>query len=209
MSADTIPANGSIIEMTSDGETVPEVRIVRTTGEIMLLSMALAHVPPTGSTIELRWPVPPRGRCCQKARVVSTDGNRVEVRFFGKSSMLQSRLYVRGGGGEQIVLVRAEHEDVPGVVHDMSEHAVRAHFSDVQVQPGEELVLRIRVGEEEVEFPATILKANSMRQQVPKNGPLSVEMVAVFEDENEAHAKIIRRYIMRHQLEERNRGLTA
>ena len=35
MSADTIPADGSIIEMTSDGKTVAEVRVVRTTGEVM------------------------------------------------------------------------------------------------------------------------------------------------------------------------------
>jgi hypothetical protein len=34
-------------------------------------------------------------------------------------------------------------------------------------------------------------------------------MVAVFEDDDEDQAVIIRRYIMRHQMEERNRGLTA
>jgi hypothetical protein len=185
------------------------VRIVRTTGDIMLLSMALDHVPPSESTIELRWPIPPRGRCCQKAKVISTDGNRAEVRFLGKPSMLQARRYVRGGGGEPIVLVREEHDDVPGVVHDMSERAVRAHFTGVEVRPGEEMLLRIRVGEQQVEFPATALKVNSMRQQVPKKGPLSVEMVAVFEDDDEDQAVIIRRYIMRHQMEERNRGLTA
>ena len=47
-----------------------------------------------------------------------------------------------------------------------------------------------------------------MRQQVPRRGPLSVEMVAVFTP-NEGQAKIVRRYIMRQQLKARARGALA
>jgi hypothetical protein len=192
--------------MTSYGETLPEVRVVHTDGSAITLSLALAHVPPANSSVELRWAAAPRGRYAQEGYVVSVDGNRVDVRFTGHPSVLQSRLFVRGGGGEPIVLCRPDAEEVVGQVHDISERAVRAHFTDIDLNPGDEMMLRIQVAEELVEFPATALKVSSMRQQVPVRGPLSVEMVAIFDDQDEAQAKIIRRYILRHQLMARQRG---
>jgi hypothetical protein len=47
-----------------------------------------------------------------------------------------------------------------------------------------------------------------MRQQVPRRGPLSVEMVALF-TADEQQAKLVRRYILRHQLLARARGALA
>ncbi|WP_239162805.1 hypothetical protein [Paractinoplanes rishiriensis] len=192
--------------MTSYGETLPEVRVVHADGSAITLSLALAQVPPANSSVELRWAAAPRGRVAQEGYVVSVDGNRVDVRFTGHPSVLQSRLFVRGGGGEPIVLCRPDAEDVVGEVHDMSERAVRAHFTDIDLNPGDEMMLRIQVADELVEFPATALKVSSMRQQVPVRGPLSVEMVAIFDNQDEAQAKVIRRYIMRNQLMARQRG---
>ncbi|HEX5199412.1 hypothetical protein ACFQS1_07240 [Paractinoplanes rhizophilus] len=206
MSASMLPPDGSLIEMTSYGETLPGVRVVHASGAVITLSLALAQVPPANSTVELRWAAAPRGRYAQQGYVVAVDGNRVDVRFTGSPSVLQSRSYVRGGGGEQIVMVRPDREPAEGVVHDMSERAVRAHFTDIELASGEEMVLRILLDEEEVAFPATALKVSSMRQQVPVRGPLSVEMVAIFDDQDEAQATVIRRYIMRHQLLARQRG---
>jgi len=207
MSAFMLPPDGSYIEMTSYGETVPEVRVVQASGTRFTLSMALAHVPPAQSPVELRWAAPPRGRMSQPGHVIAVDGNRIEVRITGKPTVLQSRSYVRGGGGETITMIRPDQEPAHGVVHDMSERAVRAHFTDVDLKGGEEMVLRIALGDDEVAFPAMTLKVNSLRQQVPVDGPLSVEIVAVFaDDEDESQAKIVRRYIMRHQLLARNRG---
>ncbi|GIE95959.1 hypothetical protein Ari01nite_34240 [Paractinoplanes rishiriensis] len=206
MSAPTLPPDGSFIEMTSYGETLPEVRVVHADGSAITLSLALAQVPPANSSVELRWAAAPRGRVAQEGYVVSVDGNRVDVRFTGHPSVLQSRLFVRGGGGEPIVLCRPDAEDVVGEVHDMSERAVRAHFTDIDLNPGDEMMLRIQVADELVEFPATALKVSSMRQQVPVRGPLSVEMVAIFDNQDEAQAKVIRRYIMRNQLMARQRG---
>jgi len=192
--------------MTSYGETLPEVRVVHAAGTAITLSLAMAHVPPANSTVELRWAAATRGRYAQEGYVVAVDGNRVQVRFTGQPAVLQSRLYVRGGGGEPVVLIRPDCADAPGVVHDMSERAVRAHFTDIELRPGDDMLLRIQIADEAVELAAKALKVNSMRQQVPKRGPLSVEMVAVFEEEDEGLARIIRRYIMRHQLLARNRG---
>jgi hypothetical protein len=204
-----LPPDGSFIEMTSYGETLPEVRVVHASGAVITLSLALAHVPPANSPVELRWAAAPRGRYAQAGSVVAVNGNRVDVRFTGQPSVLQSRSYVRGGGGEPIVMVRADQEPAEGVVHDMSERAVRAHFTDIDLDSGEEMVLRIALGDEEMAFPATALKVSSMRQQVPVRGPLSVEMVALFEEQTEAQATAIRRYIMRHQRLARQRGSSA
>lgn len=202
-----LPPDGSYIEMTSYGETLPEVRVVHASGTVITLSLARAHVPPEHSTVELRWAAAPRGRYAQEGHVAAVDGNRVEIHFTGEPLVLQSRSFVRGGGGEPIVMSRDGHEDATGIVHDMSERAVRAHFTDVHVKPGDEMTLQIHVGGELVAFPATVLKASSMRQQVPVRGPLSVEMVALFDDQDEGQARIIRRYIMQHQLLSRRRGL--
>lgn len=206
MSAPLLPADGSYIEMTSYGETLPEVRVVQATGTIITLSLAKSDLPPANSRVELRWAAAPRGRYAIDADVVSIDGNRVEVHFNGEPAVVQSRHYVRGGGGEPVMLIRPDHEDALGRVHDLSEHAVRAHFTDVHVVPGEEMLLRIQLGDEVVELPARTTKVSSMRQQVPRRGPISVEMVAVFEAQDDTQARIIRRYIMRSQLAARARG---
>jgi hypothetical protein len=201
-----LPPDGSFIEMTSYGETLPEVRVVHASGTVITLSLAMAQVPPAHSTVELRWAAAPRGRYAQEGYVIGVDGNRVEIRFTGRPAVLQSRSFVRGGGGEPVVMSRQEHPDAIGSVHDMSERAVRAHFTDIDLEAGEEMTLAIQIGDEMVAFPATALKVSSMRQQVPVRGPVSVEMVALFADQDEAQARIIRRYIMQHQLQARNRG---
>jgi hypothetical protein len=204
-----LPADGSYIEMTSYGETLPEVRVVQASGTAITLSLATANLPPANSAVELRWSAAPRGRYALAGNVVAAEGNRVEVRFHNEPVILQSRHYVRGGGGEAITLIRPEQDDAQGRVHDLSERAVRAGFTDVELHPGDEMLLRIQVGEDLVVFPASATKVSSMRQQVPRRGPLSVEMVAVFDAQDDHQAKIIRRYIMRNQMTARQRGALA
>jgi hypothetical protein len=194
--------------MISNGETMPDVRIVRVTGTGLLLSLALDHVPPIDSTVTLRWAAAPRGRYTLRCDVVAVDGNRVEVTYSGKPTLVQTRSWVRGGGGEPIVLLRPGHEEVRGVVHDLSEQAVRAHFTDIEAHPGQDMQLQVQLDDEVVEFVATAHKVSSMRQQVPRRGPLSVEMVAIFKPD-EHQAKLVRRYILRHQLQARARGELA
>jgi hypothetical protein len=204
-----LPADGSYIELTSYGETLPEVRVVQASGTVITLSLATANLPPANSSVELRWSAAPRGRYALAGDVVAVDGNRVEVRFNSEPVILQSRHYVRGGGGEPITLIRPDEEDVLGRVHDLSERAVRAGFTDIDLHPGDEMLLRIQIGEDLVQFPASATKVSSMRQQVPRRGPLSVEMVAVFDTQDDHQGKLIRRYIMRNQMAARQRGALA
>ncbi|XVU26397.1 PilZ domain-containing protein [Actinoplanes sp. CA-054009] len=203
MSAPLLPADGSYVEMTSFGETMPEVRVVQASGTAITLSLAAADLPPANATVTLRWAAAPRGRYALVAHVAAIDGNRVEVRFSGEPQIEQSRDYVRGGGGEPIVLLLEDQEAAPGQVHDLSEHSVRARFTDVTVRPGDAVTLRIQLDDEIVEFPAQATKVSSLRQQVPARGPLQVEMVAVFPEIDEHQAKILRRYILQAQLRAR------
>jgi len=208
MSTPTLPAAGTYLEMISHGETTPDVRIVRATGSAITLSLALDFVPPVDSSVTLRWAAAPRGRYALTCDVVAVDGNRVEVRHTGSPKLMQTRSWVRGGGGEPVVLLRKMHGDATGVVLDLSEQAVRAHFTDIEVHPGDQMLMRVQLDDEVVEFSAQAHKVSSMRQQVPRRGPLSVEMVAIFEAD-EQQAKLVRRYIMRHQLQARARGALA
>jgi len=185
--------------MTAHGECLTEVRVVRVTDTGMTLSLALADVPPEGSAVTLRWAAAPRGRYALRGTVTGVDENRIDIVTEGEPIIEQARNYVRGGGGELIAMVRPGHPDATGKVHDISERSVRAHFTDVEVRPGTEMHLRIQLDEEIVEFAATATKVNSMRQQVPHRGPVSVEMVAIF-DKDERQAKIIRRYVLRQQM---------
>ncbi|MEU8815076.1 PilZ domain-containing protein [Actinoplanes sp. NPDC048796] len=203
MSAPLLPADGSYVEMTSFGETMPEVRVVQSAGTVITLSLAVADLPPAHSTVTLRWAAAPRGRYALSAQVMAIDGNRVDLRFSGEPAIEQSRDYVRGGGGEPIVLLLEGQEPAQGQVHDLSEHSVRARFTDVTVRPGDEVTLRIQLDDEIVVIPAQATKVSSMRQQVPARGPLQVELVAIFPEIGEHQATIVRRYILQAQLRAR------
>jgi hypothetical protein len=205
MTTPMLPADGSYIEMTSYGETLSDVRVVHAGEEVMTLSLALADIPPTGSAVTVRWAAAPRGRYAVTANVAAIEGNRLDLRFAGQPSIEQARDYVRGGGGELLLMERDGEDDAAGFVHDLSERAVRAHFSDVIVRPGDEMLLKVQISEEVAEFRARAFKVSSMRQQVPRRGPLSVEMIAVFEGRDDHSAKMVRRYIMKQQLLARSR----
>jgi hypothetical protein len=209
MSEPQLPADGSYIELTQFGETVPDVRVIHAGEEVITLSLALSEIPPQGSAVTVRWAAAPRGRYAVTANVAAVDGNRFDIRFAGEPSIVQARDYVRGGGGELILMERDGDEDAAGFVHDLSERAVRAHFTDVTVRPGDDMLLKIQLTDEVASFPARASKVSSMRQQVPRRGPLSVEMVAVFEGQDDHTAKMIRRYIMKQQLLSRSRASLA
>jgi hypothetical protein len=199
MSSSLFPEDGSRIEMEAGGDIRPGVRVVAASTAAVTVSLPPAHVPRAGSTVILRWSAAPRGRYVVSATVAATEESRAELRLAGRPEIVQNRLYVRGGGGEPIVMTRSGFPEAIGWIHDISERSVRAHFTDVEVRPGHEVALRAQLGTDVVDMTATVAKASSMRQQVPVRGPLSVELVALY-DPDESQAKIIRRYVMRYQV---------
>ncbi len=209
MSALSLPADGSYLELTSAGHTLPQVRVVRTNGTMIMLSLALDDVPPAESQVTLRWSAAPRGRHVAAANVASVDGNRIEVQLSGEPVIEQLRHFVRGGGGEPIVVVQHGLESSVGFVHDLSEQSVRAHFSDIEVAAGDELIIRLQLGDDVLERRAMATAVSSMRQQLPRRGPMSVELVAVFADRDDVNSQTIRRYVLRNQLLARSRSALA
>lgn len=207
MTSSLFPADGSRVEMIHGDQTLPDVRVVRVTDTAVTLSLALADAAlTTGGGVVLRWPAGPRGRYAQRGTVRTIDENRIEIGFDGETEIEQLRNYVRGGGGESVLLVRPGEPERFGRVHDISERSVRALFGSTDLRPGDELWLRVQLADDEVvEFPATVLRASTIRQQVPVRGPLLTEIVALFE-QDERQARIIRRYVMRLQLQARRQA---
>jgi hypothetical protein len=199
MTSHVLPDAGTLVEMTASDEPVRGVRVVHAEGAVLTLSLALSVVPPVGGSVTLRWPAGARGRYAQDAVVVEIDENRVDVEATGAARIEQQRSFVRGGGGEQALLCRPGAPDTIGWIRDVSEHAVRAHFADVELRDGDEFRLRMLLDLDLVELDATAVKVASLRQTVPQRGPMSVEVVAVFAAD-EVQAQVIRRYVLRQQL---------
>ncbi|WP_106128242.1 hypothetical protein [Pseudosporangium ferrugineum] len=199
-----LPDAGSYVEMTASDEQAARVRVVHAEGAGLTLSAPLAAVPRVGTSVTLRWSAAPRGRYALPCAVVEVEENRVEVHPAGEAVVEQQRHFVRGGGGEQIIMRRPGWRDAHGWIRDISENSMRAHFEGTNVVEGEDLQLWIQLGSEIVDIPAVASRVAMLPQQVPP-GPMSVEIVAIFATE-ESLARIIRRYVMRQQLLSRTRA---
>jgi hypothetical protein len=206
MTSHVLPDLGTLVEMTASDEPVRGVRVVHADGAFLILSLALDAVPAVGTAVTLRWPAGDRGRYAQQAVVVEIDENRIGLEPHGPALVEQQRNYVRGGGGEEVLMRRPGEPDAIGWIRDISEQGVRAHFADVEVFDGDAITLRVLLDPDLVEVPATAAKVASLRQSLPQRGPMSVELVAVF-DPDETQARTIRRYVLRQQL--LNRARTA
>jgi hypothetical protein len=199
-----LPDAGSYVEMTASDEQASRVRVVHAEGKGLTLSAPLVAVPVVGAAVTLRWSAAPRGRYALTCAVLEVAENRLQVEARGEPLVEQQRHFVRGGGGEQVIMHRAGFPDANGWIRDISEHSMRAHFEDTNVRDGEDLQLRIELGSEIIDVGATASKVERLAQQVPP-GPMSVELVAIF-DVTEAQARVIRRYVMRQQLLSRTRA---
>ncbi|AGZ39353.1 hypothetical protein AFR_05320 [Actinoplanes friuliensis DSM 7358] len=199
-----LPDAGSYVEMTASDEQANRVRVVHADGAALTLSAPLVAVPGVGSAVTLRWSAAPRGRYALTCAVVEVDENRLELEVRGEPLVEQQRHFVRGGGGEQVVMRRTGFPEATGWIRDISEHSMRGHFEGTNVRDGETLHLWIQLGTEVVELTAIATKVAALPQQVPP-GPMSVELVAIF-SVTEAEARIIRRYVMKQQLLSRTRA---
>jgi len=204
MTNSELPESGTIVELTGDGEPVGGVRVVRTEGTQVTLSLPQDSVPDQGATMTMRWPAGERGRYVLIVNVVSVDENRIGVEPLGGTGVEQNRSFVRGGGGEPVLLRQPGQDDAYGWIRDIGEQGVRAHFAGLDVQPGAEVKVLVELGNEIVELKAVAVKVAQLPQQVPP-GPLSVELVAIFLPE-EAQARVIRRYVLRQQMLARSRA---
>nr|BFE76482.1 hypothetical protein GCM10020092_097830 [Actinoplanes digitatis] len=190
--------------MSVSDEQTARVRVVDSEDARLILSAPRDSVPGVGANVALRWSAAPRGRYSLLCRVTDVEENMIEVEAQRQPVVEQHRHFVRGGGGEQVRLRRAGFPDASGWIRDISEHSMRGHFAGAEVNGGDDLRLEIQLGTEMVVLDAVATKVAALPQRVPP-GPMSVEMVAVF-DPDESQARIIRRYVMRQQLLSRSRA---
>jgi len=204
MTTSELPESGTIVELTAADDPVGGVRVVRAEGAVITLSLPLAAVPDEGAAVTLRWPAGARGRYVLTVNVVAVDENRIDVEPAGDAWVEQHRHFVRGGGGEQVLLRQAGQEDAYGWIRDISEQGIRAHFAGLDVHEGDEIRVVVQLGNNIVDLKAVAAKVAKLRQQVPP-GPMSVELVATFRPD-ETQARVIRRYVMHLQLLNRTRA---
>jgi hypothetical protein len=199
ISADVLPSADTLVEMAISDDTLCGVPVARAGDGSITLSLAMAEPPRPGAPVTLRWSAGPRGRYALSCEVTAADENRVELSPTGEPDIEQHRNFVRGGGGEPLLLLRPGQADASGSIRDISEQAVRAHFTDVELVCGEAVRLRIQLDADVVAVAATTIKVAALRQRLPLSGPMSVEVVAVFQAD-EAQARTIRRYVLRQQM---------
>jgi hypothetical protein len=199
-----LPDAGSYVEMTASDGQASRVHVLNAEGRGLTLSAPLVAVPPVGAPVTLRWSAAPRGRYALTCSIVEVDENRLQVEALAAPLVEQQRHFVRGGGGEQVIMHRTGFPEASGWIRDISEHSMRAHFEGTNVRDGESLRLQIALGTEMIEMAATSSKVAALPQQVPP-GPMSVELVAIFVAD-EAQARVVRRYILRQQLLSRSRA---
>jgi hypothetical protein len=204
MTSHPFPDAGSLIEVTVAAEPVGGVRVIQTDGQVVILSLALVEAPAEGAPVTLRWPAGLRGRYVQTGTVVGVEENQVGVELTGEPDIEQHRHFVRGGGGEEVLMRRPGESDAVGWLRDISEQSARAHFADVELHEGDDIVLRFQLEQDVVEVDAVASKIGTLRQSIPRHGPLSVEVVAVF-TADDRQAQVIRRYVLRQQLLTRTR----
>ena len=204
MTTSELPESGTIVELTAADDPVGGVRVVRAEGTVITLSLPLAAVPDQGAAVTLRWPAGARGRYVLSVNVLAVDENRIDVEPAGEAHVEQQRNFVRGGGGEQILLRRPGQDDTYGWIRDIGEQGVRAHFAGLDIQEGDEIRVVVQLGNNVVDLNAVAVKVAKLRQQVPP-GPMSVEVVATFLPD-ETQARVIRRYVMHLQLLNRSRA---
>ncbi|HEU4349173.1 MAG TPA: hypothetical protein VFR35_15465, partial [Actinoplanes sp.] len=144
MTDHTLPAAGTLVELTaSEQPPLCGVRVVAAEHAEMTLSLARTDVPAAGAAVTVRWPAGARGRYALNATVVTVEENRVGLAASAAPVIEQHRNFVRGGGGEHVLLCRPGHPDALGWIRDISEQGVRAHFADVDLRPGDDIRLRI------------------------------------------------------------------
>jgi len=199
-----LPESGTIVELTGDGEPVGGVRVVRTEGSLVTLSLPMDSVPEQGAAVTMRWPAGERGRYVLIVNVITVDENRIGVEPLGSLEVEQNRSFVRGGGGEPVLLRQPGQDDAYGWIRDIGEQGIRAHFAGLDLHPGAEVKVLVELGNEIIELTAVAVKVAQLPQQVPP-GPLSVELVAIFLPE-EPQARVIRRYVLRQQMLARGRA---
>jgi hypothetical protein len=163
------------------------------------LRLRVEDLPEIGSQVTIRWSAGARGRYAASARIeefIRGGVPRWVTRPTGPVAVEQSRQFVRGGGGEPVVLIRQGPEDASpahGHIADLSEGGLRARFTDLEGAVGDEVVVTLTLDGDTIDARGRI-------QRTMREAPDDTVHVVVVLDLAERQAQAVRRYVLRHQL---------
>jgi hypothetical protein len=163
--------------------------------------------PANGSALEVHW-TGVRGQYVAPVRLLGIRRAVVTlwtVELTGPVQVRQRRRFVRAGGGEPVSVRPAEPDDakaVAGRIVDISEGSVRCWLSSAELATGEDVFVQVSLDDERLTVPGTVLKA------LERDGGKGLDVVVVF-TLDETLAGLVRRYVMRAQLQARRTAADA
>lgn len=178
-------------------------------GELLLGAPAVAadDLPAVGDQFELRW-FSARGRHHVQVRLTSVTSTGYLAWFVeaaARPQVRQDRRYVRAGGGEPVTFTRtsddgAAHAIVRAAVVDLSERALRASTSALDMRAEERVTVGLTLAGSSMVVPGQVHRTLSGR------APETVEVVVMLEV-TERQADLIRQYVFAAQRRERLRAV--
>jgi hypothetical protein len=205
-----LPGINQLIEIVlADGALFPS-RVEDVVGGRYMVAAPLAAVetPTPGSSLALAWVAEQSRYALQVVWLGLTKQHppRWEVEVAGEPRLQSRRRYVRGGGGEPVVLRGVgevpDRTVLAGEIIDLSESALRFRARDTEYVPGDEVNVGFQLQEHHLE---TLGRVQALR---PVDGG-AVDVVVDFEIREDV-ARAIRHYVYQRQLAERRaRRLSA
>ncbi|SDY68477.1 c-di-GMP-binding flagellar brake protein YcgR, contains PilZNR and PilZ domains [Micromonospora pattaloongensis] len=203
----SLPAINALIEVSVFGGDSYKSRVEDLDNGVITvaapLNLRVTEVPDVGDKLTVRWPAGPRGRYAVTGSIVEVTSGAVPrwaMRPEGAPKIEQSRSFVRGGGNEPLKVQRIKPDGEPasGRVIDISEGGIRARFDQLELGAGDEVHVTVELGDDVLGTEGRVLRTW-------QDGEDEAEtfVVIVFEP-HERDARVIRRYVLRHQLMMRN-----
>ena len=210
MTAGATPDPNTLVDIRlPDGRQYPS-RIEDATATVWTLAAPFGgglEPPETGSPLDVRW-TSPRGQYIASMRLLGITRDRItcwSVEPTGPVQLDQRRRFVRAGGGEPVAVRPVEPADakaVLGRIVDISEGSVRCWLSAAEFGTDQEVLVTLSLDGEQLTVPGTILKA------LERDGAKGLDLVVTF-TLGEELAGLVRRYVMRAQLQARRAAADA
>jgi hypothetical protein len=199
--SDLPPINSLVDLVLLDGEIYPS-RVEGIDGRVYTVGAPLdfaAHAPKSGTALEVEWIADERRQAVDMRLKAVTGGQpplwNLEV---ASSVRTQSRRnFVRGGGGENADISRADHK-VTGRVMDLSEGGVRLRVTDDLFEGGEHVDVLLKLDGERLSVRGSVL---FVRRQ-PETA--SFDLIVTYETP-EAIGRAIRGYVLKREMAARRR----
>jgi hypothetical protein len=194
--------NGLVDVVLLDGE-VFHSRIEDINGRVLTVGAPYGirptDIPKKGSSLEIAWVTEQRRHAVDMRLKNLSDEQppRWDLEVIGSVRLQTRRNYVRGGGGEGIVVAKNQ-ETVTGKVVDISEGGVRLRVREDSFDQDERVEVQLALDNETLALPGTVLFV----RRHPETD--SFDVIITYQTD-EALGRAIRGYVLRREMEERRR----